>query len=148
MTEVLDKIGDIANGIIDIGEAYTDVFFDTVLDNDKKEPVYNDSSYKQAIFLYETYKIDVPVFSLLFSIPDKIIIDYTSKLNDFINLESNMIWKLLNYDSGVVKTTSDTVSSHSDYKLSNGHIKVFLIILMFSTSFSMIKIANIIKRNV
>lgn len=148
MPDVLDKITDIANGIIDIGEAYTDVFIDTVLDNDKKEPSYNDSGYKQAIFLYETYKIDVPIFSLIFTIPDRILIDFTSKLNDFLNLETNMIWKLLNYDSGVVKTTSDTERYHSDYKLSNGHIKVFLIILMFSTSFSMIKIANIIKRNV
>ena len=155
MASVLSAFADLfedkVEGVIETPKALVENFINNVTGGgssggDEISASYNESDYSQAVFLYETYKLDFPIFNLLFAIPDRVIIDMTSKMNDFVKIENNMFWKLLNYDSNVVKSTSDSYHAHSSYSLSNGHAKIFVITLMFATSYRSVRAFKITKK--
>ena len=123
---------------------------DTVTNNNGKSDVYVDDvakgDYTQAEWIHNTYKLNIPAFEMLFKIPDRVIIDFTSRLNDFVHLEDNMFWKLLNYDNDVTVTTTDYIYPQKYYALESGHIKLFIITLMLATSYSTIRSAVMVKK--
>ena len=137
-----------ADLILNLVGKVTDVI-NTVTDNGKSGDTVDDvtkGDYTQAEWIHKAYKLDIQMFNLLFKIPDKVIIDFTSKLNDFVDIEDNLFFKLLNYDNDVTLTTTEYSYPQRYYALESGHIKLFIIALMFATSYSTIRSAVILKK--